>query len=165
MGMDCELYPSAIADLETKGLALKNRAQSLKDKLDTIKNQFMSEIASAVDENGKKMFSNAEAREIELAKRLQEDGKYQSLLNQLSDIENERAENEIALDKIKAEFSVERYKLRLRTAEQIEQASKHFVEGLKIVAGLGNLISQLAQQSPPIKNTIDDIDFDDIEFV
>ena len=100
------------------------------------------------------MFSNAEAREIELAKRLQEDGKYQSLLNQLSDIENERAENEIALDKIKAEFSVERYKLRLRTAEQIEQASKHFVEGLKIVAGLGNLISQLAQQSPPIKTPL-----------
>ena len=162
--MDLELYPAAIADLETKGLALKNRAQSLKDKLDAIKNQFISEIASAVKEDGKKIFSNAEAREIELANRLKEDEEYQSFLKQLSDIENEKAENEIALEKLKAEFSVERYKLRLKTAEQVERASKHFVEGLQIVAGLGNFIKLLAQQNPsPNKDLIED--FDEFEFV
>lgn len=162
--MDFEVYPLAIADLQSKGLELKINAQSLKEKLDTIKNQFMSEIASAVDENGKKMFSNAEAREVELAKRLKEDEEYQSFLKQLSDIENEKAENEIALEKLKAEFSVERYKLRLKTAEQVERASKHFVEGLQIVAGLGNFIKLLAQQNPsPNKDLIED--FDEFEFV
>ena len=161
--MDLELYPAAIADLETKGLALKNRVQSLKDKLDTIRNQFISEIASAVDENGKKMFSNAEAREVELARRLKEDEEYQSFLKQLSDIENEKAENEIALEKLKAEFSVERYKLRLKTAEQVERASKHFAEGLQIVAGLGNLFQQLTQQTPSARTIVDD--FNEIEFI
>lgn len=160
--MELDLYPGAIAELETRGLALKNGAQSLKDKLDTIRNQFISEIASAVKEDGKKMFSNAEAREIELANRLKEDEEYQSFLKQLSDIENEKAENEIALERVKGEFSVERYKLRLRTAEQVEQASKHFAEGLQIVAGLGNLLKQLTQQNPPAK-VIDD--FDDFEFI
>lgn len=162
--MELDLYPGAIAELETRGLALKNGAQSLKDKLDTIRNQFISEIASAVKEDGKKMFSNAEAREIELANRLKEDEEYQSFLKQLSDIETEKAENEIALEKIKAEFSVERYKLRLKTAEQVERASKHFVEGLQIVAGLGNFIKLLAQQNPsPNKDLIED--FDEFEFV
>ena len=161
--MDLELYPAAIADLETKGLALKNRAQSLKDKLDAIRNQFISEIASAVKEDGKKMFSNAEAREIELANRLKEDEEYLSFLKQLSDIETEKAENEIALERVKGEFSVERYKLRLRTAEQVEQASKHFAEGLQIVAGLGNLFQQLTQQTPSARTIVDD--FDEIEFI
>jgi len=165
--MDFEVYPLAIADLQSKGLELKINAQSLKEKLDAIKNQFMSEIASAVDENGKKMFSNAEAREVELAKRLKEDEEYQSFLRQLSDIENKRAENEIILEKTKAEFVVERYKIRLKTAEQVEQASKHFAEGLKIVAGLRDLISQLAQQHPSSKNhLIDDLDdLDEIDFI
>ena len=161
--MDLELYPAAIADLETKGLALKNRAQSLKDKLDAIRNQFISEIASAVKEDGKKMFSNAEAREIELANRLKEDEEYLSFLKQLSDIETEKAENEIALERVKGEFSVERYKLRLRTTEQVEQASKHFAEGLQIVAGLGNLFQQLTQQTPSARTIVDD--FNEIEFI
>jgi hypothetical protein len=161
--MELDLYPGAIAELETRGLALKNRAQSLKDKLDAIKNQFISEIASAVKEDGKKMFSNAEAREIELANRLKEDEEYLSFLKQLSDIETEKAENEIALERVKGEFSVERYKLRLRTAEQVEQASKHFAEGLQIVAGLGNLFQQLTQQTPSARTIVDD--FDEIEFI
>lgn len=159
--MELDLYPAAIAELEIKGLALKNRAQSLKDKLDAIKNQFISEIASAVKEDGKKMYSNAEAREIELANRLKEDEEYLSFLKQLSETENERAENEIALERVKGEFSVERYKLRLKTAEQVEQASMHFAEGLQIVAGLGSLFKQLTQ-NPPAKTAEK---FDDIEFI
>lgn len=154
--MELNLYPQAIAELELKGLALKNEAQSFKDTLDGIKKHFVSEIADEVKEDGKKMFSNAEARDIELSNRLKEDPEYQTVQRQLSEIETERAKNDIALEKVKGEFSVARYILRQTTAKQMEQASIHFAEGLQILLGLGTLLKGFSQNPP---STDDEIDF------
>lgn len=147
-------YPQKIAELERKGLALKNGSQSLKDKLEAIKNQFITEIAAAKDDKDKKLYSNAEAREIELANRLRVDEEYQVILKQLSELDTERADNDIELEKVKGEFSVARYILRQKTAAQVEQASQHFVEGLQILAGLGTIFKQYVQ-NPPVETDLD----------
>ncbi|WP_054692462.1 hypothetical protein [Syntrophomonas palmitatica] len=151
-------YPSAIAGLEKNGLALKNKAQSIKTRLENIKAQFQADIALAKTEDGKKAFSNAEARDIELSKRLSGSEEFQNLSGQLDAVEKERAENEINIEQLKGEFSVERYKLRLQTADKMEQASLHFTEGLQILSGLGNLF-KLLTQNPPQTTSEDEYDF------
>lgn len=150
--MNIEEYPQAIAEIEKKGLELKFQAQRAKDSMDRIKRAIISEVAGEKDEAGKKKFSNAEAREIEVESRLAEEPAYQDLVQLLSKVEEDRATNEINLQQLKDEFSVTRYKLRLLTAEKTEQASIHFCEGLKILSGLGDIIKSLTkinQQEQP----------------
>ena len=153
--MELNSYPQLIADLERKGLQYKNNAQTLKEKLDAIKNQFVTEIANAKDDKDKKLFTNAESREVELISRLRGDEEYQVILKQISELGKLRADNEIELEKVKGEFSVARYILRQQTAAQVEKASQHFVKGLKIVEGLGDLLKQLSSSKNPPDNEMD----------
>ena len=56
--------PAEIADLQIKALAMHDGIQLTSEKIVQRESEIKSEINSALDENGKKVYSNDEARKI-----------------------------------------------------------------------------------------------------
>ncbi len=132
--------PKAIADMETDNLEIKRQCSKLKEQMDGIKKSTWAAVANE-KEDGKKVYSNAEMRDIEVEKRLSENNQYQECIISLDVFESQKARNEIKLQQLVNQFSVDRYKLRLYTAEQTERAARTFNEGLSTLYNLGNLIT------------------------
>ncbi len=133
--------PEQIKKTELNILELKNEAMSIKEQLDGIRRAIACEVAASLTDDGKKAFSNAEAREAETEKRLQQDETYQKLKNSLQALETKKAEEEIGLQCLRDVFSVNRYKVRLYTADKVEKAASAFYGGMTIVDKLENILS------------------------
>ena len=91
-------YPQAIAELQIEILDKTQASAKVNDQISSIESKIKAEINSAVDVNGKKIFSNAEAREAELVERTSFDSNLASLRQ-----ENEAIQREIQEARIKVE--------------------------------------------------------------
>lgn len=94
------------AEIEGMVLALADKKQALHD-LVQVKAQFEAslagEVASEVDEIGRKRYPNEESRKAEIARRLQENREYQETEQMLRDIRQECIELEARLDRARYE--------------------------------------------------------------
>lgn len=130
--------PQAIAGLENENLDIKRQAAKIKDQMDSIRKSTWAAVANE-KEDGKKVYPNAEMRDIEVENRLAENNLYQETVISLEVFETQKARNEIKLQQLVNQFSVDRYKIRLYTAEQTERAARTFNEGLSTLYNLGSL--------------------------
>lgn len=140
--------PQKIQEAELKVLEQTGVIAEAKKIMNSISKTTYCDVASEVDENGKKIYTNAEAREHETEKRLELNEEYQQQEKTLSEAEYKKSQEEIGLQCIKDEYSSNRYKIRLQCASKVEKASENFLGGMQILAGLDKLISQLSNPSP-----------------
>ncbi len=132
--------PGTIASLESDNLEIKRQCSKLKEQMDGIRKSTWAEVANE-KEDGKKVYPNAEMRDIEVEHRLAESNDYQENVISLEVFETQKARNEIKLQQLINQFSVDRYKLRLYTAEKTERAATTFSEGLNTLYHLGKIIT------------------------
>lgn len=133
--------PKIIAELENKNLTIKQQLSEIKEAMDGIRKSTWAEVAAEKDENGKKVFPNAELRDIEVERRLSENERYHKCDINLKVFEDTKVRNEIELQQITNQFSVDRYKIRLYTAEKIERAAGSFCQGVSALHHLGAIIA------------------------
>jgi hypothetical protein len=94
------------AEIEGMVLALADRKQALHDLVQVkaqIEASLAGEVASEVDEAGRKRYPNEESRKAEIARRLQENREYQETEQMLRDIRQECVELEARLDRARYE--------------------------------------------------------------
>ena len=131
------MMPELIQQSDLMILELKNSLTRVKEQMNTICKAIACEVA-AETEGGKKAFSNAEAREAETDKRLQKNEAFQKLKESFYDWDNKKAQEEIGLQNAKDIFSVNRYKVRLYTADKLEKSARDFLGGIQILSSLGD---------------------------
>lgn len=139
--------PKAIAEHEAKSLVLKGQIGEVKEAIEGIKKSTWAEVASEKDESGKKAYPNSELRDIEVEKRLQQNKQYQKLVSSLKVLEESKAKTEIEIQQLTNQFSADRYRLRLYTAEKMERAASSFNQGIETLYHLAKLFS--AAQAMP----------------
>lgn len=146
--------PQIIAELETNNLVIKQQISETKDTMDGIKKSTWAEVASEKDENGKKAFPNADLRDAEVERRLSESDQYQKCVLSLKAFEGARAKNEIELQQVNNQFSVDRYRIRLYTAEKIQSAALAFNQGINTLHSLGSLLTSIKtpQEAAPMQD-------------
>lgn len=90
--------PNQIYDSNTKILSLSLEMSTKQEIVDTYINDYKIEIANEVDENNKKKFSNADARDSELKKRIDEYEGLNLIINDINDIEKSIKRERIELE-------------------------------------------------------------------
>ena len=90
--------PNQIYDSNTKILSLSLEMSMKQEIVDTHINNYKIEIANEVDENNKKKFSNADARDSELKKRIDEYEGLNLIINDINDIEKSIKRERIELE-------------------------------------------------------------------
>ena len=139
--------PKAIAELETKSLVIKQQIGEVREAIEGIKKSTWAEVASQKDESGKKAYPNSELRIIEVEKRLQQNERYQKWISSLKVLEESKAKTDIEIQQFTNQFSADRYRLRLYTAEKMERAASSFSQGIETLYHLAKLLS--AAQAMP----------------
>lgn len=92
--------PSEIERVKTGILELQEKASKIREKIEQWELEQMDDIANAVDDKGKAIFSNDIKRKVELEKRKNADTEYCTWRNDLKQIEKEIAILNIVLDKL-----------------------------------------------------------------
>lgn len=90
--------PNQIYDSNTKILSLSLEMSTKQEIVDTYINNYKIEIANEVDENNKKKFSNADARDAELKKRIDEYEGLNIIIHDINDIEKSIKRERIELE-------------------------------------------------------------------
>lgn len=90
--------PNQIYDSNTKILSLSLEMSTKQEIVDTHINNYKIEIANEVDENNKKKFSNADARDAELKKRIDEYEGLNIIIHDINDIEKSIKRERIELE-------------------------------------------------------------------
>lgn len=90
--------PNQIYDSNTKILSLSLEMSMKQEIVDTYINDYKIEIANEVDENNKKKFSNADARDSELKKRIDEHEGLNLIIHDINDIEKSIKRERIELE-------------------------------------------------------------------
>lgn len=90
--------PNQIYDSNTKILSLSLEMSTKQEIVDTYINDYKIEIANEVDENNKKKFSNADARDSELKKRIDEYEGLNLIIHDINDIEKSIKRERIELE-------------------------------------------------------------------
>lgn len=90
--------PNQIYDSNTKILSLSLEMSTKQEIVDTHINNYKIEIANEVDENNKKKFSNADARDSELKKRIDEYEGLNLIIHDINDIEKSIKRERIELE-------------------------------------------------------------------
>lgn len=90
--------PNQIYDSNTKILSLSLEMSMKQEIVDTYINNYKIEIANEVDENNKKKFSNADARDAELKKRIDEYEGLNIIIHGINDIEKSIKRERIELE-------------------------------------------------------------------
>lgn len=90
--------PNQIYDSNTKILSLSLEMSTKQEIVDTYINNYKIEIANEVDENNKKKFSNADARDAELKKRIDEYEGLNIIIRDINDIEKSIKRERIELE-------------------------------------------------------------------
>jgi hypothetical protein len=131
------MMPELIQQSGLRILELQNSISKVKKQMSTICKATACEVAAEMVD-GKKAFGNAEAREAETDKRLQKNEVFQKLEDSLCDWDNKKAQEENGLQNARDIFSIIRYKVRLYTADKMENAARDFLGGMQILSGLGD---------------------------
>lgn len=90
--------PNQIYDSNTKILSLSLEMSTKQEIVDGYINNYKIEIANEVDENNKKKFSNADARDSELKKRIDEYEGLNLIIHDINDIEKSIKRERIELE-------------------------------------------------------------------
>lgn len=90
--------PNQIYDSNTKILSLSLEMSTKQEIVDAYINDYKIEIANEVDENNKKKFSNADARDAELKKRIDEYEGLNLIIHDINDIEKSIKRERIELE-------------------------------------------------------------------
>lgn len=90
--------PNQIYDSNTKILSLSLEMSTKQEIIDTYINNYKIEIANEVDENNKKKFSNADARDSELKKRIDEYEGLNLIIHDINEIEKSIKRERIELE-------------------------------------------------------------------
>lgn len=104
------ILPAEISDLQIKALSLNDGIQLISEEIVQRESEIKTEINSALDENGKKLYSNDEARKIAFLT----DSKEDSILSKLY---SEKSEHSHKLDLIR--ISIEQHSNEQRNIRSI----------------------------------------------
>jgi hypothetical protein len=104
------VLPAEITDFQVRALALNDAIQLISEKIVQRESEIKSEINSAIDENGKKLYSNDEARKIAFLNDSKED-------STLSALYAERSEQSHKLDIVR--ISIEQHSNEQRNIRSI----------------------------------------------
>ena len=104
------VLPAEITDFQVRALALNDAIQVISEKIVQRESEIKTEINSALDENGKKLYSNDEARKIAFLT----DSKEDSILSKLY---SEKSEQSHKLDLIR--ISIEQHSNEQRNIRAI----------------------------------------------
>ena len=102
--------PTEISDLQVSALALNDTIQLISDEIVKRESEIKTEINAAIDENGKKLYSNDEARKIAFLTDSKED-------SDLSTLYAEKARQSHKLDLIR--ISIEQHSNEQRNIRSI----------------------------------------------
>lgn len=104
------ILPAEISDLQIKALSLNDGIQLISEEIVQRESEIKTEINSALDENGKKLYSNDEARKIAFLT----DSKEDSILSKFY---SEKSEHSHKLDLIR--ISIEQHSNEQRNIRSI----------------------------------------------
>lgn len=104
------VLPAEITDFQVRALALNDAIQLISEKIVQRESEIKTEINSALDENGKKLYSNDEARKIAFLTDSKED-------STLIDLYAEKSEHSHKLDLIR--ISIEQHSNEQRNIRSI----------------------------------------------
>ncbi len=92
--------PQAISEIQLEILERTEGSKELQDKITTIESKIKTDINNAVDANGKKVYSNAEAREAAFIEDANENEELKSLKSELDYTQREISEKRIKIEKL-----------------------------------------------------------------
>lgn len=131
--------PSQIKEVSLKLLEITEKIPVLKKEINVLRKETALAVANDTSA-GRKNFPNAETREIETQRRLDENEQYQTLANNLEALEHDKAILEIELKNLNDEFSSNRYKAKMFVSDKtdaasyrFERAANSFHDGLKML--------------------------------
>jgi hypothetical protein len=104
------VLPAEITDFQVRALALNDAIQLISEKIVQRESEIKTEINSALDENGKKLYSNDEARKIAFLTDSKED-------STLSELYVQKSEQSHKLDLIR--ISIEQHSNEQRNIRSI----------------------------------------------
>jgi hypothetical protein len=104
------ILPAEITDFQVRALALNDAIQLISEKIVQRESEIKTEINSALDENGKKLYSNDEARKIAFLTDSKED-------HALSELYVQKSEQSHKLDLIR--ISIEQHSNEQRNIRSI----------------------------------------------
>ena len=104
------VLPAEITDFQVRALALNDAIQLISEKIVQRESEIKTEINSALDENGKKLYSNDEARKIAFLTDSKED-------STLTELYAEKSEQSHKLDLIR--ISIEQHSNEQRNIRSI----------------------------------------------
>lgn len=104
------ILPAEITDFQVRALALNDAIQLISEKIVQRESEIKTEINSALDENGKKLYSNDEARKIAFLTDSKED-------HVLSELYVQKSEQSHKLDLIR--ISIEQHSNEQRNIRSI----------------------------------------------
>lgn len=90
--------PVMISDLQFKALSINNEIKKISERITTRESEIKSEINSATDDNGKKLYSNEESRKIAFLSDCQEDSTLLSLYDERTSQNNQLEEVRILIE-------------------------------------------------------------------
>jgi predicted nucleic acid-binding Zn-ribbon protein len=96
-------FPDAIAESQKEILLRQQSMTETKNKVDELETELRVSIANQTDENGKKVYTNADSRDAEFSKRRKTVGEFADLDNELSYLDSELQSYKIEYEKLSNE--------------------------------------------------------------
>jgi predicted nucleic acid-binding Zn-ribbon protein len=95
--------PDSIAESQKEILLRQQFMTETKNKVDELETELRVSIANQIDENGKKVYTNADSRDAEFSKRRKTVGEFADLDNELSYLDSEIQSYKIEYEKLSNE--------------------------------------------------------------
>jgi predicted nucleic acid-binding Zn-ribbon protein len=95
--------PDSIAESQKEILLRQQSMTETKNKVDELETELRVSIANQIDENGKKVYTNADSRDAEFSKRRKTVGEFADLDNELSYLDSEIQSYKIEYEKLSNE--------------------------------------------------------------
>jgi prefoldin subunit 5 len=92
--------PQAISEIQLEILERTEASKEVQDKITTIESKIKTDINNAVDANGKKVYSNAEAREAAFIEDANENEELKDLKTDYDYMQREISEKRIEIEKL-----------------------------------------------------------------
>lgn len=93
------VLPGEISDLQVRALATNDSIQEISEEILTLETEIKTEISTATDENGKKLYSNDDARKAAFLVDSRENSKLRSLYASKKEESNKLEVVRIAIDR------------------------------------------------------------------
>jgi Na+-transporting NADH:ubiquinone oxidoreductase subunit NqrC len=92
--------PQAISEIQLEILERTDASKQVQDKITTIESKIKADINNAVDANGKKVYSNAEAREAAFIEDANDNQELKDLKTHYDYLQREVSEKKIEIEKL-----------------------------------------------------------------